>query len=191
MIWTPFASCVKGGVPLSIYKRFALYLSIISGISVILLIAMISWVVKVSPAINAATDATTETIASQFIAMGYIDDSWSLSRPDPYGNRKSEVKLTFSNKGILEKVTCDTAYVNTNSVADIYADIQKSVEIMGGALDTQKADIIKAIEDIRAGGSVHAGGDLENGGWGVGSNTYDDKQGGKLRYVCFSAWMKY
>lgn len=191
MTWVLFAIYVKGGDPLSISKRFVLFLSIMVGISVIMLITMMSLVIKVSPAINESIDSTTANISNQFIAMGYTDDSWSLVRPDPLGNQASRVKLTFSNKGALEKVTCDTAYINTQSTNDVYSDIEKSIEIMGKTLEASKEEIIKAIEDIRRGGSVHMGGDLENGGWGISSSTYNDKQGGKLRYISFSAWAKY
>lgn len=191
MTWTPFADCVKEGALLSISKRFALFLSISVVFSLILLTITMSNVINVSPAINSSIDTTTDSIYSQFTAMGYVDDSWNLVRDDPYGNERSYVKLTFSHKGALEKITCDTAYINTVSTAEIYSDMKKSVEIMGASLDPQKEEVIKAIEAIRAGGSVHTGGDLENGGWGVGSSTYDDKQGGKLRYISFSAWAKY
>lgn len=176
---------------MSISKRFVLFFSLVVAISVISLIAMMSWVIKVSPAINESVDSTTADISNQFIAMGYADDSWNLVRPDPHGHQDSRVKLTFTNKGALEKVTCDTAYINTRSTDDVYSDIEKSVEIMGKTLEPSKAEIIKAIEDIRAGGSVNMGGDLENGGWGIGSSTYNDKQGEKLRYISFSAWAKY
>lgn len=191
MTWMPFAGYVKEGALLSINKRFVLFLSVAVGISVIMLIAMMSWVIKVSPAINQAVDSTTDNISDQFIAMGYTNDSWNLVRPDPDGNQDSKVKIIFSNNGSLENVTCETAYINTRSAMAVYTDIEASVKIMGDTLGTQKDAVIKAIEDIRNNQSVRAGGDLENGYWNIVSSTFNDNQGGKLRYICFTARKSY
>lgn len=178
---------------MSITKRFLLYISIWVLVSVAVLIAVFAKALEVSPGINLAIDASVSKLSAHFHEMGYENSVLGddLRRPDPLGNSPSVVNFTYKAKGQLEKVDCDSAYINTKSPSAIYADMEKTVQVMNDSLESEKETVMEAINTVCNGGSVHVSGKLKDGGWSIGSSTYNDDNGGKVRYVDFGAWVSY
>lgn len=176
---------------MSIAKRFFVFISGEIIITLIAAILIVSWMTKESPAVLEAQESAEAEIVSQFTALGYEEGYTGLIRYDPLDNMDSRVDISFYNYGALERIRCESAYINTQSANSIYSDMEAVIKIMGGSLESDKEEVMKAIGKMIDGQSARTDGKLNHISWEIESSTFDDKQGGKLRYICFSAQAAY
>lgn len=173
---------------MSIGKRFFIFLFIEFLIAVAIAVAIIVTTLRESSELLNRTDAMRAEIVAHFTVRGYEENGYSRwIWTDSLDNVDSRMGISFYSRGELENIRCETGYINTQSANSIYTDMEATVQAVGGSLDSQKDDIMRVIDEIRSDKFSYLGGNADNIGWWIESNTYSDGQGGKVWYVCFTA----
>lgn len=182
---------------MTIRKRIWLCLSLWFTISFLLGAVLLYLGIKNSPGLYHMAQASKETFVGPITAMGFeYTENYGAElfrKEDPYGNERSTVSISYDSRGQIESFRCKLAYVNTASPDGIYHDMETLAGLAGFSLDQEKEEILEIIEKIKQDQSSRTSGELDGGGWSIGTNVYKNRENREesYRYILCSIWKKW
>lgn len=179
---------------MTIKKRIKLYLTMWFTISFLLGAVLLYLGIKNSPELLHMVQASKNTFVGPITAMGfeYSENAFpeQFRKEDPYGNERSTVSISYDHKGNIKSFQCELAYVNTVPANSVYYDMEIMAELANFSLEQDKEKILDVIEKIKQDKSSRTSGELEGGGWSIGTNVYKNRENRdeSYRYILCSIW---
>lgn len=182
---------------MTIKKRIGLHLTLWFTISFLFGASVLYLGIRNSPGLLYRAQASMDTFVGPITAMGfeYTEDYGSerFRKEDPYGNERSSVSISYDYKGSIKSFRCELAYVNNAPATSVYSDMETMAGLAGFRLDQDKAKILEVVEKIKEDRPSRAGGELDGGGWSIGTNVYKNRENREesCRYILCSVWKKW